>query len=383
VTGIQEANEATEGIEEELDDTPYQAANERKVIIQPYDYAVRTLMDLVIEGDLRLDPDYQRQYRWDDAKASRFVESIVLNIPVPVLYLAEEIDGSFSVIDGQQRLTSLMRFLKPGELHSLFPDGNIEELTLNGLKIRSDMNNKKYIDLGRVDRSAIAKRPIRCIVVLNESDSTLKFEVFERLNTGSASLTEQEVRNCIYRGSFNTLLKRLATNAKFREMIALSETFRNSMKDVELVLRMYAYSALTEQTDYSGNYAEYLNNFIENNREISAARSQELESLFTSTVDLIYETLGPSVAFRKPSDRLDAHNANYAQNLINGAIYESQMIAVSRFITSGKNLSSNEIKERLLGAFVDNGYWACLFQGTSQKAKAIRRSNLLTNILLA
>jgi len=63
VTGIQEANEATEGIEEELDDTPYQAANERKVIIQPYDYAVRTLMDLVIEGDLRLDPDYQRQYR--------------------------------------------------------------------------------------------------------------------------------------------------------------------------------------------------------------------------------------------------------------------------------------------------------------------------------
>ena len=79
---------------------PYGAVSERKVLIQQYDYAVRTLMDMVTEGDLILDPDYQRQYRWTDDKASRFIESIALNIPVPVLYLAEEADGSFGLLKG-------------------------------------------------------------------------------------------------------------------------------------------------------------------------------------------------------------------------------------------------------------------------------------------
>lgn len=74
----------------ELGSTPYEHIRERKVVIQPYDYAVRTLMDMIIDGDLVLDPNYQRKYQWDDVKASKFIESIILNIPVPVVYLAEE-----------------------------------------------------------------------------------------------------------------------------------------------------------------------------------------------------------------------------------------------------------------------------------------------------
>ncbi|PQM02523.1 DUF262 domain-containing protein [Pseudomonas aeruginosa] len=92
---VVESDALLSGVEDIEDDQPYEAVGERKVLIQQYDYAVRTLMDMIIEGDLQLDPDYQRNYRWEDKKASRFIESIALNIPVPVFYFAEEPDGRF------------------------------------------------------------------------------------------------------------------------------------------------------------------------------------------------------------------------------------------------------------------------------------------------
>jgi hypothetical protein len=218
---------------------------------------------------------------------------------------------------------------------------------------------------------------------LNESDSTLKFEVFERLNTGSASLTDQEVRNCIYRGTYNTLIKELATNKRFVEMATLPDSDRNSMKHAELVLRFLAYEALTEKTEYSGNLSEYLNTHMELNREISAQRKGDLESLFERTIDTLYEALGPAVAFRKPSDRSNPVAAAYAQNLINGAIFESQMIAAFRLVSSGRALPANVVKTRLLEAFKIDDYWNCLFQGTAQRSKALRRGDILTRHLMA
>lgn len=371
-----DATKSHDGVEEPEDDAPYESIGERKVLIQQYDYAVRTLMDMITEGDLILDPDYQRQYRWSEEKASRFIESIALNIPVPVLYMAEESDGTFSVIDGQQRLTSLFRYFRPSELSSIFPDRGLEELVLTGLKVRDDMDEKRFLDLGRVDRSVLSKRPIRCIVVLNESDSALKFEVFERLNTGSVSLTDQEVRNCIYRGSYNSLIKRLALNPKFQELISLPDASRNTMKDAELVLRFLAYRVLTEDIDYSDNYAEYLNGHMENNREISDLRAIEIEKLFVKTIDVIYEKLGPGVAFRKPTDRATPKGVTFTHVGINGAIFESQTVAVSKLIEGRKKIPIN-LRSKVLSIFSNDEYWNSLFQGTSKKAKAMRRSRLL------
>lgn len=367
-----------DGVDDAIDDLPYTPSPERKVLIQTYDYAVRTLMDMVLEEDLILDPDYQRHYRWSDDKASRFIESVSLNIPVPVVYLAEEADGTFSVIDGQQRLTSLLRFIKPSDLRDVYRDGDPGELVLSGLHVRPELNGKRYSELSRVDKSAIAKRPIRCIVVLNESDATLKFEVFERLNTGSLSLTDQEVRNCIYRGSYNTLIKRLALNPEFQEMISLPPNSRSTMKDAELVLRFFAYRELSEKTSYPDNYNEYLNSHMEENREIGSARSQELESIFTETVESIYKILGPGVAFRKPLDRR-APYSGFAHNLINGAIFESQMVAFANALGSGSLVES--AKDRVAESFLNDDYWNSLFSGTAQRAKVVRRSMILTNLL--
>lgn len=376
------SNNQTTAVEDNLNEAPYEKVKERKVLIQPYDYAVRTLMDMIVEGDLKLDPDYQRNYRWPDDKASRFIESIALNIPVPVLYFAEEADGSFSVIDGQQRLTSLFRYLKPEEAKLIYPDSNLTALELDNLKLRPDLNKKAYTSLERDDRSLIAKRPIRCIVVLNESDATLKFEVFERLNTGSSQLTAQEVRNCIYNGSLSKVLKKLAKNTKFQEMISLPEASQKNMTDVELVLRFFAYRDMTSATQYSDNYTEHLNNFMEENREVSKEKSEYLIAIFEKTIDLLYEHLGAGVAFRKPLHLDDPANSRFAGNLINGSIFESQMISVSKLVESGKPIP-NDLRDRILSAFKASTYTDSVFQGTSQKAKVLRRNSTLSDILLA
>ncbi|CNE95180.1 DUF262 domain-containing protein [Yersinia enterocolitica] len=368
------------GVSEEQGNEPYEYVKERKVVIQPYDYAVRTLMDMIIEEDLILDPDYQRKYQWDDLKASKFIESISLNIPVPVIYLAEEKDGSFSVIDGQQRLTSLFRFMKASDIEGVFTDPSILPLTINGLKILPEFNGKTYLELDRIFKSTIAKRPIRCIVVLNESDEALKFEVFERLNTGSASLTDQEVRNCVYRGAYNSLIKKLSSYDKFQELLSLPAHSLKSMKDSELVLRFLAYRDLGPTVEYSDNYSEYLNIHMEENRGLSPSRINEIDAIFKGTVDLIYEVLGSGVAFRKPKNRNNPTDNGFAHNVINGAIYESQMVAFSRVLDLE---DKSDLATKALSAFSNDQYWECLFQGTSKRSKALRRSTILTDCLQA
>lgn len=376
-----EENESVPGLEEDLDVAPYETANQRKVLIQPYDYAVRTLMEMVIEGDLVLDPDYQRKYRWSDQKASRFIESIALNIPVPVFYFAEEPDGTFSVIDGQQRLTSLFRYLKPRELASVFGD-EVTELVLSDLKVRSDLNGKKYAELDRAERALLSKRPLRCIVVLNESDDTLKFEVFERLNSGSASLTDQEVRNCLYRGPLNELLKELAENEKFRELISLPDAAQKNMKDVELVLRFFAYRELNDTSKYSDSYTEHLNNFMEENRELGEKRRLQMKEIFEGTIDALHAALGPAVAFRKPLDMVNPETSSFANNLINGSIYESQMSAVSKLVEAGRPIPA-DLRSRLLSAFTDSSYTGAVLQGgTAKKSKVLVRTKVLDALLM-
>ena len=387
LTALPEGNliEGTEveqtGVEESIENSPYRSKAARRVQTQPYDYAVRTLMDMIVDGDLILNPDYQRKYRWDDEKASRFVESLLLNIPVPVLYLSEEINTKLTVIDGQQRLASLLRFIKPDELSPLFSSIPLQPLVLQDLRVLSDLNGKTFREISQEDRSSLQKRHIRCMVILNESDPMLKFEVFERLNTGSVELTDQEVRNCIQNGPFNNLLLEAASDPKYQELIELPKKTRSNMKDAELVLRFFAYRDLSK--DYNDNYTEYLNEYMDENRKISTARYGELLNLFRKTVDLVYQILGPRVAFRRPRNRENLPESGWAHTYINGAIYESQMIAYS-YLPVHDNLSPAQtelIRDATFKTFNKDNYWNSIFQGTAQLRKVKRRTQTLYSSL--
>ena len=367
-------NQEQLGIEkEDFGNNPYRRKEERKVVIQPYDYSVKGLLDFIEEGDMLLDPSYQRNYRWDDTKAARFIESLILNIPVPVVYLNEEGDGDYSVIDGQQRLGSLYRFVRASESEATVPEAVQEPLILEDLKVRSDLNGKTFRDLSREDQNAILKRHIRCIAILNESDAQLKFEVFERLNTGSAELSDQEVRNCVYRGPLNEALKEMATNNRFQQMISLHDDLRKKMKDVELVLRFFAYRELPD--DYNEGYVEYLNEFMKQNQNLSDARLVEWKKDFERTVRLVHQVLGAGVAFRKPrSDK-------GWSRLINGAIYEAQMVAFSRLPANINPSDKTRLTKAAIAAFDNDDFLNCLFSATAQRKRAQFRSEFLTKKL--
>ena len=371
----------TPSIEDDTEPRPYKNRGVRRVNIQPYDYSVRSLMDMVVDGDLILNPDYQRKYRWDDAKASRFIESLILNIPVPVVYLSEEADTRYTIIDGQQRLVSLLRFTRPEEAEILFKQQNIKPLNLSGLQVREDLNDKSFRELEIIDRNSLQKRHVRCICILNESDSALKYEVFERLNTGSIKLTPQEIRNCIYRGSFNDLLSETSKNKQFQDLIKLPEKDKHNMKDMELVLRFYAYRDFA--SDYNDNLNEYLNEYMEQNRVISDARKYDLLKIFNETIELIYKILGPGIAFRKPYDRENPNDGRWYKNQINAAIYDSQMINYSLLPSSDKLSDTliESIREATFSVFSNDKYWNAISYGTSLKGRVKTRVEKLYEYL--
>jgi uncharacterized protein with ParB-like and HNH nuclease domain len=178
-------------------------AGQRKIIWQAKDFSIREFLTMKNDGELILQPLYQRNFVATDLIASKLIESILLDVPIPVVYLAEEQDENFSVIDGQQRLTSFLCYLE-----GKFPDSR--PFKLSGLKVLPDLNRKLFADLDSELQKKIRSTTIHSIIIKKESNPDIKFEIFERLNTGSTKLNEDEIRNTVYRGSYIELLAELS-----------------------------------------------------------------------------------------------------------------------------------------------------------------------------
>jgi Protein of unknown function DUF262 len=172
----------------------------RKIYTKQADAEVEGLYRKYLRAKLIVQPDFQRHFIWDEKKASRLIESAILDIPIPSIYLAEEPDGREYVIDGQQRLMSFFSFID-----GKFPNG--KEFRLTGLKVLQELKTKNFKELDQQSQDKILYYKSRVITFPSESDNQLKFEVFERLNTGSVSLNNQELRNCIYHGKYIDLLR--------------------------------------------------------------------------------------------------------------------------------------------------------------------------------
>ncbi len=174
----------------------------RTLRTQAYDKSVSDLVRMMRSKDLLLEPDYQRNYVWDNRKASLLVESILLNVPIPVIYVAEDEESRWSVVDGLQRLNSLLRFFS-------------NEFRLTGLEVLAELDRFQYTELNPKASRILNNGIIRIIVILQESHPEIKYDIFQRLNQGAIRLNEQELRNCVYRGPFIDMLKELRENAYF------------------------------------------------------------------------------------------------------------------------------------------------------------------------
>jgi hypothetical protein len=278
-------------------------AKDRKLITQPFDFIVGSLEEQITDGQLILQDEFQRRQIWDEKKSSRLIESLLLNVPIPVCYFAELGDGTYSVIDGQQRLTSISRFIM-----NLFQ--------LSGLRVRPELNKKRFSELDKSDQRLIKTRTIRCIVIQQESHPDIRFDVFERLNQGAVRLTPQELRNSNYRGDLNGLIKNLCTNPQFQK-IRRVEDVDARMGDAEMVLRFFAFHFAAKS--YRGFFAPFLDKYLESKMSMTPSEKAEHQTAFEETIDKV-DSVFDRNSFRQIG--VDGKPANQ----VNRAIYDVVML---------------------------------------------------------
>lgn len=334
----------------------------RRIIAQPYDYSVQDIVNKIIAGDIDLKPDYQRNYVWasnDDAqhKCSRLIESLLLYIPIPVIYFAEQAETlKYEVIDGQQRLYTFQRFLN-------------DDFSLNGLEIRDDVNGKKYSELEQRDRDEIRKRSIRAIVILNESDEEIKYEVFERLNLGSIQLTPQEIRNNTLRGDFNDLFKELAKRPLFRAMLNLRlKSDEKNMAYEELILRFFAY----HDSGYkrAKNLSFFLTDFLRKNQNPTKQELKNFTDLFDGTIKLV------DVYLKENAFSSFGTKTGQWTKKSNRSLYDAEMLAFSDFVGKPIKITPAEFKQKLETLMADAEFRKSLHSQAGGKMIEKRVSNI-------
>lgn len=291
-------------------------AKERTVKTQSIEYDLETLLKRINNGTIKIDPYYQRRHRWKNETSSRLIESLLLNIPIPTIYLSQDLDIDeeadddipvFTVIDGQQRLTAIRDFMNG-------------DLKLTGLEVLDSLNGLQYESLPKFLKRRLEDRTIGCLRIDSTVDEQVKFDIFERLNSGSVELTPQELRNAVYRGSFNEMLKRLSKSLLFQKLTCMSPPRRDKMEDVELVLRFFA---LTDgrYKKYKPNMKEFLNSSMKEFSSLSDDDLSKLENRFTQSFIKIQKHFGDEPFAKWKKDR------NIHASRFNAAVFDAVVVA--------------------------------------------------------
>ena len=231
-----------------------------KVDFNTYDLSVKELLSMVNDGLINIAPDYQRQFRWDDERQSSLIESLFLGIPVPSLFMATNADGTWELIDGVQRVSTMICFAGDDKVREMVNAKHVEALKLKGLSKLVNFNDKRFSDLPIGVQNKFKLTSIKVTTLSDKSDKNVRFDLFERLNRGGINLTPQEIRSCVYRGGFNDFLKELSQDTNFKECVHLSENQENDGTREELVLRFFAY--LYDLDSFEHSVKDFLNNYM-------------------------------------------------------------------------------------------------------------------------
>lgn len=280
---------------------------QRKLHTETYDFTVDTIAERLTEKSIFI-PEFQRRYVWTDSQASRLIESLIIQCPIPVIYLNQEQDERLSVIDGNQRLTSIKRFLR-------------NEFALKGLTAYPELEGNRFFELDPRFQRHITNRTLRCIVILKDTHPQVKFDVFERLNTGAVKLTPQELRHGLYYGELMNLATKVAAETKFASLLDIKEDKR--MKAEELILRFWALSEGFEK--YRKPLAGFINSYAEELRTLPPGHGDYLTQSFVQTLETVQNLFG-EFAFKIFDEN------GVVDSKFNSALYDAEMVGVSQLL---------------------------------------------------
>lgn len=308
-------------IQEQLD------INRRSVAFDSYDITLKQLYDMVLERMVDIAPEYQRHFVWDEARQSALIESLFLGIPIPSLFMATNRDASWEVIDGLQRLTTILNFIgNAEELKDL--KINHKKLKLSGLEKLDSMNGLQYEDLPKSMQFMLQTRPLRITVLNDRSDFNVRYDLFERLNTGGVTLHEQEIRNCVYIGEFNDFIKELAGNEDFRSVVKMTENSERSGSYEELVLRFFAYHE--DSDSFVHSVKGFLNDYMEKKTN-NFKDKKNLNELFETTFRALNNNLPDGIV------------RGARKNITPIVLYEAVTVGCAKAINSGEQYDLSQL----------------------------------------
>ena len=267
-----------------------------RIVTEQARYPLNTIVGLIDSGNYVLKPGFQRRHRWDNMRKSKLIESFIINVPIPPIFLYETTYSKYEVMDGLQRITAIYEFYNDG-------------FALEGLEEWAELNGYKYSKLPEVIRLGIDRRYLSSIILLQETAKNeaealnMKQLVFERLNSGGVDLSDQEIRNALYDGKLNQLCLKLSNNVKFRKLFSIPLNVENKnkisgnplydkMEDVELILRFFAFRQIEKWT--SNYIKKFLDEYLILGNGFSEETLKDLERSFNLTIDMVYEIMGES-----------------------------------------------------------------------------------------
>lgn len=289
------------------------------------------------DGTLIIQPEYQRLFRWKEEQKSRFVESLLLGLPIPSIFVSENKEGKWELVDGLQRVSTVISFMglikKEQEIEN---NTQIEDETINeddpdstkitnknnwklqGCSVLNELNGKSFEDLSFKLKLAIKRYPCRVEVLRSNSPVETKYELFDRLNTGGSKATEQEIRNCIFRGEANSqkfykLLEDLSKDNNFIELVNLPQKKNNELYDQELILRFFSFLHFSQidKKEINENLApsmtKYMKEIVKGEMTFDYIKQKELFCRTIKIIKLINENLNTSL--------LKGSNSNFSSNL--------------------------------------------------------------------
>jgi hypothetical protein len=348
----------TEEYAESILDIP---PEQRRLHTETYDYSIATIRDSLASEHIFI-PRFQRGFVWTEPQASRLIESLIIQCPIPVIYLSQEQDERLSVIDGNQRLRSIQKFLE-------------NQFELRGLTAYPELERLHYFELDPRFQRHILNRTLRCIVIMKDTHPQVRFDIFERLNTGAVKLSAQELRHGIYHGSFIDWTDKEASSKKWRELIHARSDKR--MKAEEFILRFLAFHFALEK--YEKPLAGFLNQFAEDHRsadEKMLGKFKEALTVAVQRVEWVFGDLAFKVYDREDGNRILSH--------FNAALFDAEMLGVSHAppeITKLTAAARKNILSELGDLFFEDQFQRSITLATSDGAQIKARVKTVRDLI--
>jgi hypothetical protein len=338
---------------------------QRELLTSTIDYNLESLSQLINNRVIDLAPKYQRRFRWDESRKSKLIESFLMNVPVPPIFLNEDDFGKYSVIDGKQRLSSINDFISG-------------KLALSNLTVFKDLNGRNFFDLPiEFQNSLKIRATVRAIIILRQSDKDIKYEVFQRLNTGGVKLNAQEIRNSAFPSKLNDKIIELSESKKFHKMLGIKSKAKSriyqEMTDAELVLRFF--SLKDNWPKYPGGLKSILDSYLDNNKTFNDEQVKILEIDFNKTLENVELIFGDDGSFRRwlPQKKW--------KQQVSVPLYDAQMFAC--FNKDKNHLIENrgQIVDEFKNLFNDTDFIESIGSSTTSAGKFLYRINALQDII--